>query len=100
MGPLLRPARGLVRRVRPARRRTWQDAALWSSRARLRGWLADDVLSSRVLIDGLGEEWARRTRQGFLQDEWRATRKTLVAAAPIALQEALRELADDGGQGT
>jgi hypothetical protein len=97
IAPVVRPAVDAVRRARAPGRGTWPDATLWSGRSELRSWLEEEVLGSPLLREALGERWAHHTREQFRRDEWRATTKTLLAASPVALERALRELEADAG---
>lgn len=97
LGPALRPAAALVLRARAPGRGRWPDAALWPARDPLRSWLCEEVLSSPLLRQAMGDGWADHAREQFLRHEWRATDKTLLAASPIALQAALRAL-EGGGE--
>jgi hypothetical protein len=51
-------------------------------------WLAD-VLASPILTGPLGPGWARRVREGIASGDAEAIETALIAAAPVALSEAL-----------
>jgi hypothetical protein len=54
--------------------------------------VADEVLRSPLVTDTLGAAWAERTREEFLAGRRRASEQAAVAAAPVALEKALRAL--------
>lgn len=92
--PAVRPTLETALRRRPPDRGRWPDTPLWRGREEVRDWLAREVLHSEIVLEALGEGWATSTRHGLLADEWRATTKALLAAAPVALARALTELGD------
>jgi hypothetical protein len=67
-------------------------AERWEEHPGFRSWIAEEVLASPLLTDPLGERWAARTRKRFLDGDGAAERLVLAAAAPVALDRALREL--------
>jgi hypothetical protein len=92
--PAQPPAR---RRLRLPRRRATQPSVLgerWEANPGFRAWVTDEVLAAPLLTDPLGERWAARTRERFLSGDGDAERLVLSAAAPVALDRALRRLGD------
>jgi hypothetical protein len=87
----------VARRVRrhPPPLGRWGLADEWRSRPRVRSWVVEEGLGSALLRDALGARWVERTRERFLSDETRATETALLASAPVALDQALRDLAND-----
>jgi hypothetical protein len=67
--------------------------SLWSERHDTRDWVTEEVLRAPLVTDALGSEWAERTLEGFLAGRRRAAEQAAVAAAPVALQAAVKELA-------
>ncbi|HEX8066680.1 MAG TPA: hypothetical protein VF520_09165 [Thermoleophilaceae bacterium] len=85
------PGLGRMRRAEPS-----ALAGRWDERARFREWVVDGVLASPLVVEPLGERWARRTRDRFLAGDAQAEAHALAAAAPVALAEELRRLERDG----
>lgn len=81
LASLARPITRRLRGAAPASR--WYAAGAWETRPKLRSFVAEEVLCSPLVIDGLGDDWARSTRAAFLRDEALGTR--------LALQRALRD---------
>jgi hypothetical protein len=85
----------------PRRRLPWRRQApasflgdRWDEHPGFRAWIADGVLGSPLIVEPLGQRWAKRARDRFLARDGDAERMVLSAAAPVALDEALRELDD------
>jgi hypothetical protein len=91
--PGARRLASVVRRTRAAsHREPWFARDSWPSRPRLHQWIIYEALDSPLLSDGMGERWLARTRAGFLAGNAVETRWALLAAAPVALERAARDL--------
>lgn len=92
---------GRVRRVLSGGSRTSEPllAARWAQYPQFRTWIADEILRSELLADGLGERWRERTRSGFLSGDGAAETLALWAAGPVALAAALKTLPSDRAPG-
>jgi hypothetical protein len=97
--PLGRPAAALLRRSRRPAAGPWFASPMWHERPALRSWLGEAVLASPVLTEPLGREWAQRLREAFLRDESHATETLLLAAAVVALDDALAGLTEADAPG-
>jgi hypothetical protein len=75
------------------RREPWLARESWSAYPQVRAWVAEEALASPLLRDAMGDRWLKHTRAGFLAGRRDATQDALLAAAPVALQNAVRDLA-------
>jgi len=67
----------------------------WAARPEYRDWIADGVLGSALAVEAMGERWCRRTRSRFYAGDAFAMGRALWLGGPVALSEALAELARD-----
>lgn len=89
-----RRRRAITRLVAGVRRRARLRHTLFpgpsaSRDPHLREWIIEEVLSSPVLSEPLGTEWAHSTRNAILAGEPLHDEQALWAAAPVALSRAL-----------
>jgi hypothetical protein len=64
----------------------------WDDRPSMRDWVADEVLSSPLLAEGLGDGWLHAMRARFVERDGWAEEVAQWAAGPVALATALAEL--------
>lgn len=67
----------------------------WDERPAAQSWVADGVLGSPLIRETLGDTWADRVRAAFLAGNQRGVAQAAVACGPVALAEAISELARD-----
>ncbi|MEA2422656.1 MAG: hypothetical protein QOF55_1755, partial [Thermoleophilaceae bacterium] len=86
----VRAARGLRSAPSVPEPSMWE----WGRHRVLHSWIADEVLTSPLLAEGLGGTWTAGLRERFLAGERDAEELARWAAGPVALAHALRELAE------
>ena len=67
-------------------------AHIWEERAEARDWVLSHVLAHPLTGGALGDDWVAWTRKGFPSGERRAGEHARLAAAVVALDDALRNL--------
>jgi hypothetical protein len=100
--PPRRPvAPSMVQRVRrklgirrPPRRGPLMKSA-WDERPVTQAWIADEVLRSPLVTELFGLPWAERVRDEFVNGYRPGTSQAVALCGPVALADALLELAQD-----
>ena len=82
---------------RPAEAGDSYVAHVWAERAAARDWVVEHALPHALTGGLMGGDWIDWTRTGFPQGAWRAGEQARLAAAVVALDDALRSLRRPSG---